>query len=70
MKTKRLAQLMAVLYLVMVVSVVFHQFGLPTDLLNDPKPLVFIGMGVVSFLVLGKIIDEVTDKPTAGNDDE
>ncbi len=67
---KLIARLMAVLYLVMVIFVVFHQFGFQINLLENPRPLVFVAMGILSFIVLGKIINEVTNTPPSNEDHE
>jgi hypothetical protein len=47
---KRLARLMTVIYLILVVFVIFHQFGFGVNLIENPRPLVFVAMGVLSFI--------------------
>jgi predicted membrane channel-forming protein YqfA (hemolysin III family) len=70
MSMKLLARLMTVLYLLLVIFVIFHQFGFQTDLMQNPRPLVFVAMGILSFIVLNKVIDEVSDKPADGEGDD
>jgi hypothetical protein len=67
---KLMARLMTVLYLVLVIFVTFNTFGFQTDLLQNPRPLVFVALGIISFIVLNKVIDESSDSSKPDDDDE
>ena len=66
MKTKTITILLSIFYFIFCIFVIFHNASYRLELLFSGKYLVFMLVSVVVFIVLMKVIKEVSDED--GND--
>lgn len=66
MKTKTTTILLSIFYFIFCIFVIFHNASYRLELLFSGKYLVFMLVSVVVFIVLMKVIKEVSDED--GND--
>lgn len=66
MKTKTITILLSIFYFIFCIFVIFHNASYRIELLFTGKYLVFMFISVIVFVVLMKVIQEITNED--GND--
>jgi hypothetical protein len=66
MKTKTITILLSIFYFIFCIFVIFHNASYRLELLFSGKYLIFMLISVIVFIVLMKVIQEITNED--GND--